>query len=131
MSINTQSLYDAKGIKFGVSAGSDTYNTLFMEALIKTLTDLENYTGMDITIPEDVATDIAIDAKYYSAVSAGIDFYLQDSNMFTANPIPQAEERFIRQMRQAQRMYLSGIDLGVRFGTLEAGVSSSLVSEGY
>ena len=131
MSINTQSLFDAKAIKFGTSAGSETYNSVFMEALTKTLTDIENFTGMTCPIPGDVATDVAIDAKYYSVVSAGIDFYLQDSNMFTANPIPQAEERFIRAKKEAQRLYLSGTDQQVRFGTLESYTISSLQNEGY
>ena len=131
MAINTQSLFDAKAIKFGTSAGSATYNAVFMEALTKTLTDLQNFTGMACTVPDDVATDITIDAKYYSVVSAGIDFYLQDSNMFTANPIPQAEDRFIRFKKEAQRLYLSGVDMAVRNGTLESYTISSLASEGY
>jgi hypothetical protein len=131
MSINTQTLFDNKALKFGTSAGSETYNALFMEALTKTLTDLQNFTGMTCTIPADVATNITLDAKYYSVVSAGLDFYLQDSNMFTANPIPQAEDRFIRFKKEAQRMYLSGIDLKPKFGTLESYTVSGLQSEGY
>ena len=131
MAINTQTLFDAKAIKFGVSAGSETYNSVFMESLTKTLTDLSNFTGMTCVIPGDVATNITIDAKYYSVVSAGLDFYLQDSNMFTSNPIPEAEDRFIRFKKEAQRMYLSGLDLEVRNGTLESYTISSLQSEGY
>jgi hypothetical protein len=131
MAINTQTLFDAKAIKFGVSAGSETYNSVFMESLTKTLTDLSNFTGMTCVIPGDVATNIAIDAKYYSVVSAGLDFYLQDSNMFTSNPIPEAEDRLIRFNKEAQRMYLSGLDLEVRNGTLESYTISSLQSEGY
>lgn len=119
MSVNTQSLFDAKAVKFGVSAGSDTYSTLFMEALIKTLTDLQNYTGMAVEIPEDYTTDVDVDAQYYSVIASGIDFYLQDSNMFTANPIPEAEARFRGQLRIAQRLYYDGEDMTPRFGTLE------------
>jgi hypothetical protein len=131
MAINTQSLFDAKAIKFGVSAASETYSSVFMESLTKTLTDLQNFTGMTCVLPDDVATDITLDAKYYSVVSAGLDFYLQDSNMFTANPIPQAEDRFIRFKKEAQRLYLSGVDMAVRNGTLESYTISSLASEGY
>lgn len=131
MAINTQTLFDAKAIKFGASAGSETYNSVFMEALTKTLTDLQNYTGMTCTVPAEVATNITLDAKYYSVVSAGLDFYLQDSNMFTANPIPEAEDRFIRFKREAQRLYLSGVDMESKFGTLESYTVSGLQSEGY
>jgi len=131
MAINTQTLFDMKAIKFGVSASSETYNSMFMESLTKTLTDLQNFTGMMCVIPADIATNITLDAKYYSVVSAGLDFYLQDSNMFTSNPIPEAEDRFIRFKKEAQRLYLSGIDTEPKFGTLESYTISSLQSEGY
>lgn len=131
MAINTQTMYDAKAIKFGVSAASETYQSVFLESLTKTLTDLANFTGMTCTIPADLATNMTLDAKYYSVVSAGIDFYIQDSNMFTSNPIPDAEDRFIRFKKEAQRLYLSGLDLEVRNGTLESYTISSLQSEGY
>jgi hypothetical protein len=120
MAINTQRLYDAKAVKFGTSVESETYMSTFLEALLKTCTDLQNFTGMPITAPADVLTDVAIASEYYSAISYGLDFYLQDSNMFTANPIPDAEDRFFRSKKEAQRMYLQTQDLGVRFGTLES-----------
>lgn len=133
MSINTQRLLDAKAVKFGVSASSETYQSVFLESVYKACADLQNFTGMTVEAPADTATDIDIDAKYYPAVSAGIDFYLQDSNMFTANPIPEAEARFERQMKIAQRLYLSGsdVDLQARFGTLESYTLSGLQDEGY
>jgi hypothetical protein len=133
MSINTQRLLDAKAIKFGVSAAAETYQSVFLEAVYKTCADLQNLTGMTVEAPADTATDIDIDAKYYPAVSAGIDFYLQDSNMFTANPVPDAEDRFLRAVKTAQMVYLRDdvTNLNVKFGTLESYTLSGLQDEGY
>jgi hypothetical protein len=133
MAINTQRLLDQKATKFGVSSSSEVYQSVFFESLYKTCADLQNYTGMTVDAPENAETDIDIDAKYYPALSAGIDFYMQDSNMFTANPIPEAESRFMRQMRMAQRLYLQSDDvtLNVRFGTMESYTLSGLQDEGY
>lgn len=120
MAINTQRLYDAKAIKFGTSVESETYMAAFLEALLKTCTDLQNFTGMPITAPADVLTDVAIASEYYSVMSFGLDYYIQDTNLFTANPIADAEERFFRSLRQAQRLYLTTQDMGARFGTLSS-----------
>jgi hypothetical protein len=116
MSINTQRLLDAKAIKFGTSVESETYMSAFLEALLKTCTDVQNFTGMPITSPSDVLTDVSIGAEYYSVISYGLDFYLQDTNLFTANPIADADGRFQRSMREAQGLYLQSIDTNVRFG---------------
>lgn len=129
--INTQTLADAKALKLGTSSASETYGVLFMESLTKTLTDIQNFTGMTCAIPADVSENIALDSKYYSVVSAGVDFYLQDSNLFTANPIPDAEDRFIRAKKEAQRLYLQSITLNARMGTLESNTITTLQSEGY
>jgi hypothetical protein len=129
MAINTQRLYDAKAVKFGTSVESETFMSVFLESLLKTCTDLQNFTGMPITSPADVLTDVAIAAEYYSVISYGLDFYLQDSNQFTANPIPDAEDRFIRAKKEAQRIYLQTQDLGVRFGTLESSEATEEVLE--
>lgn len=102
-----------------------------MEAMYKTLADIQNHTGLAITSPTDTATDIDIGTAYYPAVSFGIDFYLQDSNMFTANPIPDAEARFIRAMKVAQRVYLQTLDLESKLGPLESYTISGLQNEGY
>jgi len=129
MAINTQRLYDAKAIKFGTSVESETYMAAFLEALLKTCTDLQNFTGMPITSPSDVLTDVAIASEYYSVISYGLDYYIQDTNLFTANPIPDAEDRFFRAKKEAQRLYLTTQDPGVRFGTLSSNVASTEVLE--
>ena len=131
MSINTQRLADAKALKFGTSNASDTYQSVFMESLLKTLTDLQNFSGMAVTIPADIATDITLDQQYYSAISYGLDFYLQDSNLFTANPIPDAEGRFQNALKIAQRLYLDTTDQNIRFGTLNSYSVGLLNTEGY
>jgi hypothetical protein len=129
--INTQTLADAKATKLGTSPAGATYMAVFMESLTKTLTDLQNFTGMVCAIPADISENIALDSKYYSVISFGLDFYLQDSNLFTANPIPDAEDRFFRAKKEAQRLYLSGITLNTRLGTLESYTTGGLQQEGY
>lgn len=129
--INTQTLADAKAAKLGTSSAGSTYGVIFMDSLTKALTDIQNFTGMTCAIPADVSENIALDSKYYSVVSFGLDFYLQDSNLFTANPIPDAEARFEKAKKEAQRLYLSGINLNARMGTLESYTISRLQSEGY
>jgi hypothetical protein len=116
--INTQRLYEAKAVRFGTAVTSLTFQAAFLESLYRTLTELANSTGMTVALVEDVATDVALDSKYYNAVSTGLDFYLQDTNLFTANPVEDAWQRFQRECAKAQRMYLQSIDLTPRFGTL-------------
>lgn len=118
--INTQDLFDAKALKFGTSTESETYSNAFMFALRRTLNRLRNKTGMTVTTPGDVETDIDIsDDDYLDVVSIGVDFYLEDTHLFTTQPIPELEGRFERALREAQRVYLSGETLNSRFGTLE------------
>jgi ribulose 1,5-bisphosphate carboxylase large subunit-like protein len=118
MSINTQRLLDAKAMRFGTSAASTAFQEAFIEGLQRTLTDIQNFTGMTVTQVTSVSEDIDLDNAYYNAVSSGLDFYLQDTNLFTANPVADAENRFIRAMQVAQRVYKQSIDMTPRFGTL-------------
>jgi len=116
--INTQQLFEAKAVRFGTSAESTSFQQAFLESLYRTLTEIQNFTGMAVTLVADVQTDVALDSKYYNAVSAGLDFYLQDTNLFTANPVEDAWQRFQRECAKAQRLYMQSIDVYARFGTL-------------
>jgi hypothetical protein len=131
MSINITRLYDAKAIKFGVSTTSATFNTVFMECLYKTAIDIVNFTGMTIVPPDESSTDISIDEKFYQVISAGLDFFIQDTNMFTANPIPDAEQRYVRAKKESQRLYQQSIDMTPKLGTLTSYTINSLQREGY
>lgn len=132
-SINTQTLFDNKALKFSVSSGSTTYQQLFMESLTKTLTDMQNVSGMPAlaALPTDISTDIALSPQFYSVISAGLDFYLQDSNVFTANPIPDAEARFQRALAVTSRIYRDSQPMYIRFGNLESYSIGLLQSEGF
>jgi hypothetical protein len=125
MAINTQRLLDSKAIRFATSVDSLTLQKVFLEALYRTVIDINQFTGMEITLPNSVEEDVDMDEKYYAAVSCGIDFHMQDTNLFSANPIIDAEVRFRNAMKAAQRMYYSGIDMNARFGTLPAGDADS------
>lgn len=128
--INTQQLYEAKALRFGTSTESRQFQLAFMESLHRTLIALANFTGMDVTLVASLETDVALDNKYYNAVSTGLDFYLQDTNLFTANPVEDAWRRFERACGEAQRVYAQSIDTTPRFGTLpEEDTDSS--SEGF
>jgi hypothetical protein len=128
--INTQQLFEAKAVRFGTSAESTSFQQAFMESLYRTLTEIQNFTGMAVTLVTDVQTDVALDTKYYNAVSSGLDFYLQDTNLFTANPVEDAWQRFQRECSKAQRLYAQSIDTHPRFGTLpESSVATN--TEGF
>lgn len=128
--INTQRLFEAKAVRFGTSVESLSFQQAFMESLYRTLTEIQNFTGMDVTLVEDLQTDVALDSQYYNAVSTGLDFYLQDTNLFTANPVEDAWQRFQRECAKAQRIYLQSIDTTPRFGTLPE-QSAATNSEGF
>lgn len=116
--INTQQLFESKAMRFGTATTSTTFQRAFIEALFKTLIEFTNFTGLAVESVQDVQTDIALDTKYYNAISTGLDFFLQDTNLFTANPVEDAWERFKRACKPAQRVYLQSIDITPRFGTL-------------
>lgn len=118
MAINTNRLYDSKALRFGTATSSASFQQIFLDCLLKTIEDVNNYTGMDVDVPEDVYTDIDLDNKYYTVISTGLDYHLQDSNLFTTNVKSDIEAIYTRAKREAQHLYLSGIDMGVRFGTL-------------
>lgn len=115
--VDTTRLLDAKAIKFGTSTSSTTYQAAFQECLQKVLVKISNFTGYPLVLVTDLSTPV-MDDVYYSVLSSGLDFYLQDTNLFTANPVPDAEDRFYRDLKEAQRVYLSTQDMHVRFGTL-------------
>lgn len=127
MSINTQRLLDSKAIRFSTSVNSDTFQKVFLEALYRTVSSINSFASMTVALPNSIEEDVALDEKYYNAVSCGLDFYMQDTNLFSANPQIDAEARFMRALREAQRMYYLGVDLHVRFGTLPASTTESEV----
>ncbi len=116
MSINTQTLFDAKAAKFGTSTSSSTFLALFLDAVNRTLVDIQNEVLIPTTQIEAVETDVDLDGKYRTVVEAGIDFYLQDSHQFATQPIPDVEGRYVRAKKVASRVYLSGLTLSPKFG---------------
>jgi len=131
MSINTQELYDAKALKFGTSPDSATYSSAFLTALRRTITRLNNKTGQEIEVPEDFSTDIEADDSHYDAISLGLDYYLEDTHLFTTQPIPVKRDEFEMALRESQRVYLQTQDLNRAFGTLPESAVTLTSTEGF
>lgn len=131
MSINTQELYDSRASKFGTSPDSETYNIAFKAALRRTIARLNNKTGMEIAVPADVSEDIEADEAHYDAIVLGLDFYLEDTHLFTTQPLPVKRDEFEQALKESQRVYLATQTLNSRFGTLPESSVSISTTEGY
>lgn len=119
MSINTQTLLEAKAYKFGAATGSTDFNTLFINAVNYALTDIETQCLVDTTLISDVNTDIDLDQKYEPCLSFGIDFYLQQSHLFTVQDFGDVAGLYEQAKRWARHATLVDTDLTPRFGNVE------------
>lgn len=131
MSINTQELLDDKARKFGTSPDSDVYSQAFMSALRRTIVRLNNKTGMSIVSPDDPSTDIEAEEAHYDTISLGIDFYLEDTHLFTTQPLPVKMSEFKDALNESQRVYLQTQNLNRAFGTLPPSAVTVTSSEGF
>lgn len=79
MSISTTDLYKAKESKYSATQSS-VFESHFFYAMARTVEVLNSSrVGLGITeTPEDLETDLDVDAKYYGVVCDLIDLYLQD-----------------------------------------------------
>lgn len=119
MSINTQRLFEAKAKKFGTSIGSVDFNAIFLDALQSTLRDVENDCLISTTQIEDIQTDIDLDDAYANVVGAGLDFYLQESHLFTVQSLGDVAAIYERAKASARHTYLDSLDLKPRFGNVD------------
>lgn len=127
MSVNTQELYDAKAIKFGTSPDSTTYSSAFLSSLRRVITRLNNKTGQSIEVPESFDEDVDCDEGHYDTISIGLDYYLEDTHLFTTQPVPVKRAEFEDALRESQRIYYETLDMNRGFGTLTDSTDDEVV----
>ena len=102
MSIRVQDLYKSKLRVFGMGASSTVFEEQFIDSMNKVLSDLEVYalTG-EITVA-GTGDDISLDAKFYTAISDGLDLYIQDANNFAIKDRRDVERRYFDKLKTLQ-----------------------------
>lgn len=78
MAINTQTLYDRVRAKVGGSGNTTTFATRFLDALRYAIYDMNNDCLLSGTPPEDIQTNVDLDAKHEACLEAGVCYYLGD-----------------------------------------------------
>ena len=76
MSINTQGLFDQKAAAFGAPRNSGRFTSDFITAVNRALSDIQLSALIDTTPINDVESNIALDEKYESVLSVGVDYHL-------------------------------------------------------
>lgn len=84
VSINTQRLFDQKRVQIGTGVNTTRFTSDFLQAVNRTLYDLQQRANITVATIGDVQTDIALDAEHEVTLSMGLDFHL--ALMGTFNP---------------------------------------------
>ena len=108
--IRVKQLYDAKLKTFGATSSQERFIEVFMDSLRKVLSDLSLRCHIDSISVESLNDELSLSQDFYTAISEGLDLYIQDANEYSVKDKRDVQGRYDRSMRWLQAEYFMDSD---------------------